>query len=300
MIDFQYLRKYIEEKLNSYLTPKEQDEQPFIIYADIGDMLEAYRRLNTIVMPRYGIIRLTSSEITPVGTLTVQEMNAEVEVVVNVDDMDISEDNVSEYTPVVRVREVFDQLAADETGQAQTISVPEGDSERIYSVVPVYTMSSAGAFVQTTSDMGKIVPMSFRITMTVIENGFNSDDVTYTLDGSTLYCVEANETMTTSTEGQTHEGDSKVGNSIQEAKYGADLQIVMTDSHICQELIRIMHTGTDNKVHNLAVGYNWHNTSPGEYHHNVLIAQVSQSTKRPLNVFLSVSLIEADENLMED
>lgn len=300
MIDFQYLRKYMEDKLNSYLTPKEQDEQPFIIYADIGDMCEAYRRLNTIVMPRYGIIRLISSEITPVGTLTVQELNAEIEVVVNVDDMDINEDNVSEYTPVVRVREVFDSLAAAETGQAQVINVPDGESERTYSVVPVYTMSSAGTFVQTTSDMGKIVPMSFRVNFTVIENGFNSNDVIYSLDGSTLYCVEVNETMTTSTEGQTHEDDINVVNTIQESKYGADLQIVMTESPICRELINIMHQGIDNEIHTLSVGYNYHDVSFSQYNHDVIITQVSQMTKRPLNVFLSVSVIEADKNLVED
>lgn len=301
MIDFSYLRKYMEDKLNSYLTQQERETEPFILYADIGDMVAAYRNLNTVIMPRFGLIRLTSSEITPLGTLTVQEITATVEVVVNVDRMSLTENNVSEYRPVARVREVFDALAEAETGQVQLITVQEdADTSTVYSVVPVYTLSNAGNFIQTTTEMGKIVPMSFRVTFTIIDNGINSDDVSYSLDGQTLYCLEASETMTSSTEGQTHENDVLTVNSIQEAKYGADLQIVMTDSNICRELVRLMHQGIDNEIHTLTVSYNFHNIPQSIYSKNVLITQISQSVKRPINVILSVSFIDADELLEEE
>ncbi|MBQ9115636.1 MAG: hypothetical protein IJY04_01290, partial [Clostridia bacterium] len=172
------LAKYIADTLNAQLTAEEQVTSPFRIYTDIGDLTKAYRNGNTVYKKRFGVCTVSSSNVTPLGTLMVYNASATVEILVNVDAMDY-EGDVGEYAPVKEMRRIIDNVAATISGQPSNVEV-DGVT---YSVVPVYTLSNTGAFSVEATELGKMVPLSFNVALNVVERGINSSNIVVTVGG---------------------------------------------------------------------------------------------------------------------
>lgn len=317
MISLDYLKGWLTKKLNDALEPIEQRDTPFKIYSDIGDIEPSRRDLNTVYKPQYGILKIISSNVAPIGSLRIYELVATCEILVNVDRMKRT-GNVAEYKPVKRVREIIDNLAVNASAKAEPIKIEE--TGPTYSMIPVFTLGSVGSFNFVTSALGKVVPISFTVQLSIIENGINSSDMEVYLGDKEepykypLFITKVSETMAVSTEGQTHlaetqgENNSADGNrsvfTVQETRYGIDFVTPLTTSPICKTFLDVMHHGADNTPYKLTIKYKGIGSETDEngvqcaiYTHDVIIPSVSLSSEIPNNIGLNVSLVEADMNI---
>lgn len=297
---FKYLSKMIEDGLNAQLSPEEQQFRPFRIYPDVGDFDFATRDLNDIVGKKYGVLSLVASNISPLTTLKFAELTAFCEIVVNVDEMtDVEGDeSVMEYAPVAAARKAIEDFIADANG----VSIyDEG-----FSITPIFELATAGNFKIVTSNLGKIVPLRFSVNCVFVQNGVSSDSVHYKIEYQgaqrELYAIEASENMIGTTEGQTHNGDTKTSNTVMEAKYSLELSTPLTSDPFCLKLLDIMHNGTDNTAYPLTVSYvtgvdEYGEDDTVEYTHNVIITNVSASVQKPKNVGLNITMLEADSTI---
>ena len=144
------------------------------------------------------------------------------------------------------------------------------------------------------------MPLRFTVTAIFVQDGVSSDNVTYTITYGgtdyTLYVIQASENMVGTSEGQTHSGDSRVGNTIQEAKYSLELSMPLTDNPLCEYFIQLLHNGVDNTPLPLTVRYK---KTPGVgISHLMLVSNISLSVQRPQNVGINLSFIEADDSIV--
>lgn len=292
---FKYLRDLIENGLNAQLSDEEQRLRPFCIYEDVGDFDFSSRDINDIIGKKYGVISLIGSNVSPLTTLKFAELTAQCEIVVNVDEMSADEDDPSifRYQPVATARKAIEGLISEMNGVAIY--------DQGYAITPTFTFSTAGTFTVATSNLGKIVPLRFTVNCIFVQSGVSSDSVSYTVTYEDveypLYTIDTSESMVTSTEGQTHNGEAKVKNTVQEAKYGVELSTPLTSSPFCKRLLAILHNGADNTIYPLKVSYDMGEPEPISYDHSVIISTVSLSAKKPLNVGLNISFLEADNYL---
>lgn len=292
------LRKIIEDGLNAQLTDEEMRYRPFCIYADVGNFDYASRNINDIVGKKYGVLSLVGSNVSPLTTLKFAELTAQCEIVVNVDEMTVDADDIGcmHYAPVAEARQALTDFISAYNGKSRSTTIGGKD----YTVTTTFTLATAGSFVVTTSNLGKIVPLRFTVTAIFVERGVSSDNVTYTIryNGAnyTLYAIQASENMVGTSEGQTHSGDSRVGNTIQEAKYSLELSMPVTDNDLCKHLLSLIHNGVDNQALKLTVNYGVDGLSGFE--HWVIVSNISLSVQRPQNVGINLSFIEADDTIV--
>lgn len=296
---FNSLKKIIEDGLNEQLDDEELRFRPFCIYADVGNFDFATRNLNDIVGKKYGVLSLVASNISPLTTLKFAELTAQCEVIVNVDEMVADPDDINcmHYAPVAEARNAITNFINENNG----VSISDTIDGINYTVTTTFTLATAGSFVVTTSNLGKIVPLRFTVNAIFVEDGVSSDKVTYTINyggiGYKLYAIQASENMVGTSEGQTHSGASRVGNTIQEAKYSIELSMPVTDNPLCRHLLSLMHNGVDNTPLALSVNYGIDNFSG--FTHQMLVSAISLSVQRPQNVGINISLIEADATITE-
>lgn len=292
---FKYLKNYIEDGLNEQLSLEERELRPFCIYEDVGDFDFASRNLNDIIGKKYGVLSLVGSNISPLTTLKFAEIIAQCEIVVNVDEMtvDPEDPSVMQYAPVAAARKAIDDFVSINNGVS---FYDEG-----YAITPTFNFSTAGSFTVATSNLGKIVPLRFTVTCIFVQSGVSSDAVKYSIDydGETfeLYTIDASESMIGTTEGQTHSGDSKTGNTVMESKYALELSMPLTSNKLCTKLLDIMHNGTDNTPYSLTVSYALDENTSLEFNHSVIITNVSASVQKPRNVGLNISFLDADDTI---
>ena len=301
---FKYLKNFIETGLNEQLEDKEVTIRPFCIYEDLGDFDFAKRSINDIIGKKYGVLSLITSNISPLSTLQFAEITAQCEIVVNVDEMELEDENDQnsclKYAPVAATRKAIENFVAKYNAKAHYTSDEEGVS---FSVTPTFEFATAGSFAVATSNLGKIVPLRFTARCIFIQNGVSSDSAKYTVEyggkNYELYTIEASETMTTSAEGQTHAGESLSVATIQEAKYGVNLVMPLTNNDFCRKLIAVMHNGADNTLYKLTVSYEL-DSSPESvisFDHDVIITTVSLSVNRPRNIGLNISFVDGDSTI---
>lgn len=297
---FKYFRGFIEDGLNERLDAKERATRPFRIYADVGDADFDKRDINDVIGKKYGILSMISSNISPLSTLKFAEINTQCEIVINVDGMEISEDEpgYSEYKPVSETRSIISDFISEYHGKS--FYIKDDDNTTNYSVTPTFDFSTVSSAALTTSNFGKIVPMRFTASCIFVQNGVNADSVRYSIKYNNktfeLYTIEATESMTSSTEGQTHNGEAKSVSTVQESKYAVELVTPLTNNEFCIKLLDILNNGTDNTIYELSVSYDLDGTNnPIVYSHNVIISNVVLTAQRPENVGVNISFIDGDD-----
>ena len=266
-------------------------EKPFEIFADIGEAQKSYRTLNTVYSKRYGVCSVLSSNITPVNGLMIYNATASVDILVNVDHADLAGEDLGEFSEVKQTRRILDEVAAESS--ATPTPFVEGVLEeggKTYTVVPVYTLSTAGTYAVETSEMGKIVPMTFSVDVSVVESGINSAAITLTIDGNTVPASQIAEDMISSAEGQTRMGAEKSTFNVQEARYSLSFVTPLTSSAFCQTLLRVLHEGTTATVYSVNVNY----ADEISFDHSMIITSVRLTGQIPNNAGLNVEMSEAD------
>lgn len=297
MYNFNDLKNYIEtvlnEKLFETLGAEERDTNPFKLFADVGEAQKSYRHLNTVYAKRYGVCSVIASNVTPINGLQIYNMTASIDILVNVDRvLGLDANNYGEYAPVIETRRILDEIAAERSAVAFVYEKVE--ESKSYTVIPVFTVSTAGTYAVDAAELGKVVPLSFSVDVSVIEGGINSSEISITIDGETVYASQMAEDMVASSEGQTRIGESRSTFNVQEAKYSLSFVMPLTTSALSLRFLGMMHTGENLTPLSIIVKYGKSNTAP-TYSHTMTVASVRLTGEIPNNAGLNIELVEADE-----
>ena len=294
MFSIENLQEFLEGILNAELPEEEQLTNPFRLFADIGEAEKSYRNLNTVYAKRYGVISVLSSNVTPINGLQIYNGTVSVDILVNVDRVIGTLPDLGEYEEVKKIRRILDNVAANSSAVAHTYN----DYGVMYSVVPVFTLSTAGTFEVQTSRLGKVIPLSFSVDVAVVQQGINSSSITLKINNKDVSVSQLAEDMVASSEGQTRMGRSKSTFNEQEAKYSLSFVTPLIDSDFCLEMINLMHNGNISgniPVYSVSVVY----PQPiGGFAHQMNVASVRLTGQIPNNAGLNIEMIEADSPYM--
>ena len=294
MFSISELKTFIEGLLNLSLAEEEREIRPFKLFTDVGEANNAYREFNTVYYSRYGVVSVLTSNNASLNGLQIYNATASVDVLINVDRpiSDISGDfsgDFGEYPQVKEMRSILDNVAVNNSGIAQAFVI----NDVIYAVTPTFTLSTAGDFAIDTSRLGKVVPMTFTVDISVVETGINSSAITITIDGEDVYASQIAEDMVFSSEGQTRMGDSRSTFDIQEARYSLSFVMPLTTSDFSQSLLAMMHTGVNDTRMTVTVTYGKGENAPS-YNHIMKPSSVRLTAQIPNNAGLNVEMVEAD------
>lgn len=297
MFSLDNLRAFIEELLNAELPADEQLTNPFRIFADIGEAEKSYRALNTVYAKRYGVISVLSSNVTPINGLQIYNGTVSVDILVNVDRVistltNQGEYNLGEYEEVKQTRSILDTIAANSSAVALAYDI----GGITYSVVPVFTLSTAGTFEVQTSRLGKVIPLSFTVDVSVVETGVNSSAIRIYINNTQVPASQIAEDMVASSEGQTRMGKSLSTFNTQEAKYNLSFVTPLTTTPLSQSFLEKMHSGDSETVFRVVVEYQIGDDSQNypRYTHDMILSSVRLTAQIPNNAGLNIEMIEAD------
>ena len=293
MFSIENLQEFLEGILNAELPEDEQLTNPFRLFADIGEAEKSYRNLNTVYAKRYGVISVLSSNVTPINGLQIYNGTVSVDILVNVDRVIGTLPDLGEYEEVKNIRRILDTVAANSSAVAHTYN----DGGVMYSVVPVFTLSTAGTFEVQTSRLGKVIPLSFTVDVSVVETGVNSSNIVISMrhrgSNGALTAIQASqiaEDMVISSEGQTRMGANKSTFNEQEARYSLSFVTPFITEDLQKEFVTTMHTGVS-AVYEVRIKYPPF-TDP--FTHYMTLSAVRLTAQIPNNAGLNIELVEVD------
>lgn len=297
MFSIDNLKTIVERRLNDGLDELDEHEfahNPFKLFVDVGEVERSVRNLNDVYSNRYGVISILSSNSTPINEVAIYNATVSVDLLVNVDRSILEGDNSGEYQEVKDTRAIIDMIADKFSG----VPFLHSEEKNTYSVVTVFTLSSAGTFEVVSSKLGKIVPFSFTIDLSVVEQGVNSSNIHLFIDDVEVACSQFAEDMVSSAEGQTRLGKLKSTFNVQETKYAIAFVTPLLDNALCKEFLKIMHRGGYSidvpvPVYKVTVGYDV--SDPVEYNHSMIISSIRLTAQIPNNAGLNIEMIESDQ-----
>ena len=319
MFSVDNLKAFVEERLNEALwefikaremakTPSptvdeaeavadaEVSRNPFKIFTDLGEAEKSYRSLNDVYSKRYGVLSTLSSNVTPLGGIQIYNGTFSVDILVNIDRPIGTPDDTGEYIEVKETRSILDTVAANDSATAHPFTVSGVD----YSVVPVFTLSTAGTFEVQASKLGKIVPLSFTVDVSVVEQGINSAEIMIYIThhdspgsgyGTPIQASQIAEDMVISSEGQTRIGAHRSTFNEQEARYSLSFVTPFISEWLQTDFVTAMHTGVS-EIYKVSVKYP---IFPLPFVHYMKLSSVRLTAQIPNNAGLNVELVEVDE-----
>ena len=194
MISLSTLANILEEKLN-----ENSEGLKFKINADTGVVKKAKKNINTVTEYINGELRLTSSDLTNLTNgLIVATQNCKLDVIVRLEDEEedyqdkvfkfdkegniVEEDGtyvVGNNTKIANVRKAL------ETAFQNNDNEPIQDGDKEFSVTTIYQLANSGIRDQV-SGLGNSYTFSVYIFYMFVENGINTKDSTFYLDGLLL------------------------------------------------------------------------------------------------------------------
>jgi hypothetical protein len=185
------------------------------------------------------------------------------------------------------MRSILDNIAVNNSGIARSFII----NDVTYAVTPTFTLSTAGDYMIDTSRLGKVVPMTFSVDISVVETGLNSSAITITIDGQEVFATQIAEDAVFSSEGQTRMGNSRSTFNIQEARYSLSFVMPLTTSALSMHFLRKMHTGDLSTPMVVTVTYGNEDTY---YDHVMKPSSIRLTAQIPNNAGLNIEMIETD------
>ncbi|MCH5165648.1 MAG: hypothetical protein J1G01_04535 [Clostridiales bacterium] len=155
----------------------------FALFADGGSYKKAFKTRTAKTRYTNGLLTVGESSITPTRNLTIATQQVSLEVCVQLFNPETNDEVISAHRAALdayfKTFEVF--------------TLPDGDD--VYTVSALYSLASTGT-MDMRSEAGTSITFFVNITYTYIENGLNSYNCTFTLDGHELGYTSAKITKT--------------------------------------------------------------------------------------------------------
>lgn len=271
----------------------------FFITTDVGKYKKPDRVGNKIIDYINGQLTVINSSTLPTQGLEVSTQTIQLSLIVPLRSM-----TGDESTIVKNVRTVLEQYLSQ-----NRILLLENGSKHLANTIN-FSLPNSGS-VEQRSGIGTYVELLAFLYITTVENGFNSMDRKYYLNGELLPYTTATRSRVpiAETNSFASESDSlstsnygQGKNLMQSTALGFDFTIVALDptsSSASQIIQNFLNTGTLNQVYTLKV-----ETGSGENaistEYSVLFGQVSEISEGVQNVGYKISFVEAATEIIQD
>ena len=271
MIALETLAKQIETNLN--LNSK---GIKFAIFADMGKFQKALGTRTEYKHYTNGVLKVIDSAVVPTQGITVATQSVMLEVVA---ELTFGKD----YEEIIRNhRAVLDSYFTE--FRVELIS----DNDKSYSVNMISSIASTGE-AQVRSEIGSSMTWYVRIDYGFIENGLNSLNCAFTLDGVTVPYSSATITNRPQIEEITYSNTEGVGKNVVTARTrGFDFQVPAQAAEGLSQILLLSVLDDDNGEHTLTVTF-------GEVTrtYTVVFGQTNVVLQGVQNAGHNISLIEA-------
>lgn len=279
MIELSTLTESVQELLNSKLpTSSGNEKYEFRIFADTGDFVKAARNGNTVTNYINGIMEIVQSSMAPQQGLIIATQTARLQVIVGLEDAEtLAVDKTVEVCRNVLSRAFespMSEVLTDESGTSFNVAVygmPPTTGERMQSQI-----------------LGDCFSFTVYIYYSFIENGLNSLNCTFQLDGITLAYSSVNIARVPTLEADIYSDES--GNS-KNRLLASSLQFTFslpaTANQLSAAYMTYLLTGV-NPVMTLTV-----NLKGTTQSYSVIFGQTELASSGIQNAGMTVTLVEA-------
>lgn len=271
MIALSQLTALIEAGLNS-----NGQNINFRLFSDEGNFKKAL--INRTEKKRYtnGVVRVGTSAVVPISGVVVATESAVLELVVQLPNPETDEQIITAH------RTVLDGYFSSFTVQKII------DNGKSYTVTTTYSLANTGT-VEQRGHIGTSITFYVNLNLSYIENGLNSDEITYTLDGMKIPYTTVRTNKNPTLDSNVSSGSNGKSTSRASAFIrGWDFEMPALDGVALSEIIMDeIDSDTINVPHTLV------KTRAGKsYTYSVIFANTSDTVQGIQNAGLSFSLVE--------
>lgn len=301
MISTSVLIDKLKQKLNMNLYGL-----TFAIKQDTGEKQKGYRlpNSNSFVTPINGLVKIISNEVNNLTDGEVFAMiSARLELIVAIEgaeeDMEFSDGTntktVLGYGNKIRaVRQALTDLFSKATQE-----IVEDEDGHFYSVSTVYSFPNSGTRNQVGGGAGDSYTFTVNISYMIVENGVNTYDVVYTLDGKKIpfqaNTIFRTPTMEGNVYGNTINGATK--NTSMQTVFSVSFELPAIKNEITKQIFEYLFGGKMNVAHILNIKYpNIDGTGYKEKNYLVTFGETQAMGNMIKNIGQKITLMECDDD----
>lgn len=275
MIGLEKLTEIIQSGLNA-----NEQNIAFKLFSDEGNFQKAINTRTAKKRITNGIVRIGTSSIIPTAGVVVATSSAILELVVALPTPETDEQIVTAH------RTVLDAYFSAFSVQKMS------DNGKTYSVTSTYSLANTGT-VEPRGAIGTSITFYVNINLTYIENGLNSDEITYTLDGMLIpYTSVTTNKNPTLESNVSSSSDGKATSRASSFVRGWDFEMPALDGVPISELIMSEINGDAvNTTHTLVKTCGSGDTLK-TYTYTVTFGNTGETVQGIQNAGLSFSLVE--------
>lgn len=279
MIELSTLVESVQEKLNANLPSASGNEKfAFRIFADTGDFVKAVRSGNTVTNYINGIMEIVQSSMAPQQGLIIATQTARLQVVVGLEDAE----TLTVDEAVEACRNVLSRAFENPTSEVLTDESGTSFNVAVYGVPP-----TTGERMQS-QILGDCFSFTVYIYYSFIENGLNSLNCTFSLDGVALAYSSVNVSRVPTLEADIYSDES---GSSKNRSLASSMQftfsIPATSNWLSLAYMTYLLTG-ENPVMTLTATLNGTSQS-----YSVIFGQAEFASSGIQNAGMTISLVEA-------
>lgn len=237
----------------------------------------------------YATLYVTPSQMLPIKGLSVLNISAVLEVLVDANKSPTESDG--SFTEVNTLLDILNGFTSQINGEVFVAD----ESGKNYSVTVNFSPATVGEWRLESSLTGEIVPVSVSVYLRAVENGISSNDITIKIDNDEVYFESCVFTRNKVVEPYTYtEGAPTKSTAIQHG-FGVDLVLPLINSTVGTKIIDEVLDGSLNTPH--AVYIKIGNATGRSY--NCIFGNSSLSGQVGKNIGVTVSFVEVHEQAVE-
>lgn len=212
MINIEILTAQVERGLNANTYGLN-----YKIFADAGSFKQGIKTRKGNISYVNGVMQVISSAIVPIQTLCIATLTARLDIVVQLPSAELDEQTIK-----------TNRAALDEYFAKSAVQALEDDSGKVFTVAVSYSLANTGSIEQR-DGLGTSLVFSITISYSFIQNGLNSYNCIFTLDGVQLAYTKANITRVPVMESNPYNANGNSQNIATSSTLSFDLEVPATD-----------------------------------------------------------------------
>lgn len=267
------------------------DARTFHIFKEAGERgvlaFNAFEQRTTeeMLSEVFATLYVTPSQMLPIPGLSVLNISATLEVLVDVNKTPADSDG--SYPELDYILSLLQGYTSENNGSIYTMTEGEGEKKKSYTVTVNYSPATASTWRLESSLTGEVVPVSVSVFLRAVENGVSTNDISIKIDGHDVFFESVSFTRNKVVEPYTFStGEAAQSTAIQHA-FGIDLVLPLLTGSVGDIVRNEVLRGSLNETHEV-----WVKIGNAEKTYNCIFGNSSLSGEVGKNVGVTVSLIE--------
>jgi hypothetical protein len=267
------------------------DARTFHIFKEAGERgvlaFNAFEQRTTeeMLSEVYATLYVTPSQMLPIKGLTVLNISATLEVLVDVNKTPVNDEG--HYPELDYILSLLERFTSENNGETY---IADEDNKN-FSVTVNYSPATASTWRLESSLTGEIVPVSVSIYLRAVENGVSSNDITIKIDNEEVFFESCVFTRNKVVEPYTYTEDAPTKSTAIQHGFGVDLVLPLINSTVGTKIINEVLDGSLNTPHTVYIKIG--NERYRVY--NCIFGNSSLSGQVGKNVGVTVSFVEYHE-----